>query len=512
MTPPRRPRGVRRIGVPALSLALCLLGLAPGGAAAHAGTPGPGAAGLGDRLFPTLGNGGYDARHYRLSLTYPTGEPEQTVVGEVAMVAVATQALSSFNLDFAGDSVRSVRVNGRSASWTRAGEELVVTPRFAIRPGGRFSAQVAFSSGPFTPAPGNPFPIGWFTTRDGSITLAQPDKAHTIFPVNDHPADKATYDFAIDVPEGTVAVASGELRREHRGGGRVTYRYEMDDPLAAEVVQIAVGDLTVVDRGRLRGVELRDAAASTVADAVERALARTPDHLRWLSERVGRYPFDTYGVLAADRAFRFILETQTLSVHPADLLQPPSPPFVYEPIMVHELAHQWFGNSVAPESWSDLWLSEGHATWYEWLYSDEFFADEVPALRFVARVREAYTHGDEWRAAFGPVALPKSSNQFLLFSPNVYDGGATVLYALRQVIGARAFGELQRRWAQRYEGESVGTDEFIALASRVAHRDLVPFLREWLYGTETPPMPGHPDWTVPAEQAPPSGAAAAGAT
>lgn len=226
--------------------------------------------------------------------------------------------------------------------------------------------------------------------------------------------------------------------------------------------------------------------------------------------RVGRYPFDTYGVLAADRAFRFILETQTLAVHPADLLQPPSPPFIYEPIMVHELAHQWFGNSVAPESWSDLWLNEGHATWYEWLYADEHFADEVPNFDFVGRLREAYSHGDEWRDGFGPVALPSSSNPFLLFSPNVYEGGATVLYALRQVIGARAFAQLQRGWAQRFKGKSVGTDEFIELASRVADRDLGPFLREWLYGTETPPMPGHPDWTVLRAPAPRSVAAAGG--
>ena len=79
---------------------------------------------------------------------------------------------------------------------------------------------------------------------------------------------------------------------------------------------------------------------------------------------------------------------------------------------------------------------------------------------------------------------------------NTYYGGATVLYALRQVVGDRTFYEIERRWAQEYEGESASTDEFIALASRVAHRNLGPFLRDWLYGSKTPPMPGHPDWTV----------------
>ena len=83
-----------------------------------------------------------------------------------------------------------------------------------------------------------------------------------------------------------------------------------------------------------------------------------------------------------------------------------------------------------------------------------------------------------------------------LFNPNVYGGGATVLYALRQVVGDRTFYEIERRWVRRYEGESASTDEFIALASRVAHRNLGPFLRDWLYGSKTPAMPGHPDWTV----------------
>jgi hypothetical protein len=87
--------------------------------------PTPGAAGLGDRLFPTLGNGGYDTEHYALDLTYPTGGPSDSVQGEVTIRAEATQSLSRFNLDFDGDSVGAVTVDGRPATWQRQGEELV---------------------------------------------------------------------------------------------------------------------------------------------------------------------------------------------------------------------------------------------------------------------------------------------------------------------------------------------------------------------------------------------------
>jgi aminopeptidase N len=224
----------------------------------------------------------------------------------------------------------------------------------------------------------------------------------------------------------------------------------------------------------------------------------------WMTDRAGRYPFDTYGVLVADQLFEYALETQTLSLHPCFLFDPAQFPNVEraETILIHELAHQWYGDSVAPETWSDIWLNEGHATWYEWTYGDEFFGGD---FELVARIRAAYEQGDQWRAQYGPVAMPLSNEQFELFSPNVYDGGAVVLYALRQVIGDRAFARLQREWAQRYEGESVGTHDFIALASRVAGRNLRPFLRDWLYGTETPPMPGHPDWEpLPVEEPAPA--------
>ena len=170
---------------------------------------------------------------------------------------------------------------------------------------------------------------------------------------------------------------------------------------------------------------------------------------------------------------------------------------------MHELAHQWFGDDVAPAEWSDVWLNEGHATWYEALYADRKFG-----VSMLDRLHTFYELGNQYRADFGPVALP-SSNDFLnLFSDNVYNGGMLVLYALYQRVGEKTFYEIERKWAQRNRGESVSTEDFIAHAAKVAHdRSLVPFLHEWLYGTTIPPMPGHPDWT-----AAPATAAAASAS
>lgn len=459
-------------------------------AAPAAAAPSPGAPGIGDPLFPGLGNGGYDAQHYDLALTYPTSAPLQQVTGSVTMLARATQDLSRFNLDFAGDAVLGVKVNGSSAAFTYAGEELVITPRRALDRKRFFVVSVDFRSHTRTQTPEDEgAPFGWFTTADGSVMAGQPDFAHEIYPSNDHPADKATYSFRIDVPEGTDVAASGVLVARYSWRGRSKSTFVLRQPMASELIQVAVGDLAIIDRGRHHGVPIRDVAGAAVAAAVEPALARTPDHLEWMIDRVGRYPFDVYGVLAADEIIFYALETQTLSLHPAWFLSPPVPPSAYEPVMVHELAHQWFGDSVAPVRWSDLWLNEGHATWYELEYADQFFGQSL-----AGEMRQAYAEANQLRAQFGPVARPSSAET--LFSNNVYDGGALVLFALREVIGDPAFRAVQRGWAQRMRDESVSTEDFIAFVNRTVHRDLTGFLRAWLYGTTVPPMPNHPDWTA----------------
>jgi aminopeptidase N len=456
----------------------------------HHSAPSPGAAGIGDVLFPNLGNGGYDARHYSLAVRYPTADPGTTVQGRVTMFARATQALSSFNLDFSGDSVESVKVDGRHADWTWDDGEIVITPRHPLRDHEKFAATVRYTAHAFTPT--DIFPFGFFTVNGGSVTAGQPNLSNTFYPVNDHPADKASYDISFDVPEGTTAVGNGDLVFRRTSHGRTYSTYFMREPMASELIQLTVGAFDVTTQPKTRGVHIRDVSSSSSTAAVTPALQRTPDHLRWMIDEVGAYPFNTYGVEAADQVFAYALETQTLSLHPVFLLKAPRPPSNYEPIMVHELAHQWFGDSVAPVRWQDVWLNEGHADYYQQVYAEQFF--EGPGYT-VAYWKDAYARANQLRHDFGPVAKPTGDDIFTLFSDNVYSGGSLALYALRQVIGERKFSEVERTWVKRYKDESVSTEQWISHVNRVTHRNLTGFLRDWLYGTTVPPMPGHPDWT-----------------
>jgi aminopeptidase N len=155
---------------------------------------------------------------------------------------------------------------------------------------------------------------------------------------------------------------------------------------------------------------------------------------------------------------------------------------------VHELTHQWTGDSVGIKTWSDLWLSEGHARFYERLYSQEHGGDS-----FEATMKTAYAAHDQWRHDYGAPAEPTEPN---LFKRMRYDGSTLVLYALREEVGQETFGKIERAWVTEYRGKIASTQDYVDLASKVAGQDLEGFLHPWLYGAKTPPMPHHPDWVV----------------
>jgi aminopeptidase N len=325
-------------------------------------------------------------------------------------------------------------------------------------------------------------------TADGTVLYAQPDGAKLVFPSDDHPSLRAPVTFHITTPPGLSAVANGRLvRRERDAGGRTRWTYDSEEPIAAQLVQLAIGRFAFVDGTGPGGLPLRDVVPEGELVGGTRAYrALTPEHLAWLEQRLGPYPFRRYGVLVGDTDLPVALETQSLSVLPsADLL---GDRVDAERNLVHELTHHWTGDSVAIRRWSDLWLSEGHARFYERLYSDEHGG---PSLEDA--MRAAYAQHDQWRHDAGAPAEPTEAT---LFKQMRYDGSALVLYALREEVGEAAFGRIERAWVTRYQGRAAGTWDFVALASKVAGRDLTSFLTPWLYGPHTPPMPGHPDWQV----------------
>ncbi|WUW19132.1 M1 family metallopeptidase [Streptomyces sp. NBC_01465] len=452
-----------------------------------AALPAPTPLGIGDPLYPSLGNPGYDVLSYDIGLTYG-GSNNEPLSAVTVIDARATEALERVNLDFTHGTVSSVEVNGARAAHETTGEDLVVTPAAAVPAGGRLRITVHHTSDPRGAQVG-----GWVRTGDGLVMANQADAAHRVFPCNDHPSDKAYFTFRVTAPKGLTVVANGLEEARSRHGGNVTSTFRTVHPMATELAQVSIGHSAVLRRTGPHGLPVRDVVPAADRTKMERWLKKTPGQLAWMESKVGPYPFENYGVLIADMNTGFELETQTLSLFERSMFaRAEYPEWYVESIMVHELSHHWFGDSVSPRAWSDLWLNEGHATWYEALYAQE--QAKQPMER---RMHDAYTDSDGWRAAGGPPAEPRRAapgQQIGIFRPVVYDGSALVLYALRQEIGTGAFEQLERAWVRDYRDKSATTADFAALASRISGRDLSGFFRAWLYAEKTPPMPGHPDW------------------
>jgi aminopeptidase N len=425
----------------------------------------PGARGVGDPYFPDLGNGGYDVEHYDLVLRW---DAEQgTIAGTTTITATATQDLSSFDLDLAGHEVRSVSVDGAAATTARDAQELVVTPARAIAEDTSFQTVVAYDGTPTPIHQGTDlFRVGWQTHGREAFVASEPAGAATFFPVNDHPSDKATYAFHITAPSDQVVATNG-VTTSHTANpdGTTTWDSAARDPMASYLVQIAIGDYEVVDGGTSSaGVPIRHVLHRGPAlDRQREVVARTPEMLDVMSEVYGSYPFEVYGVLGVDVDLGFALETQTLTLLGADLVDGGA-----EEILVHELAHQWVGDLVSPASWQDVWLNEGFATYSEWLWSERTGG---PSAATLAR---RIPRGD----LGAPPADPGPDE---LFQATVYERGGLALQALRETVGDEAFFRILRAWVDEHRFGTATTADFEALAARTSGQELGPLFDRWLH-------------------------------
>ncbi|MFJ9418644.1 M1 family metallopeptidase [Streptomyces sp. NPDC101227] len=483
---PRRSRRWLRSRAGRRATALSLAAVALLGAAPPAGSPG--ARGIGDRLFPNLGNPGYDVTSYHVDLDY-SGHNDRPLNAVTELTARATEALDELNLDFARGTVQSVEVNGRPARHQQHGEDLVITPSAGVSPGEQLKIVVRHTSDPRGSGDG-----GWIRTSDGLAMANQADAAHRVFPCNDHPSDKAYFTFRITAPQDVTAVANGEPYGQSERGPRRVWTYRTAHPMATELAQVSLGHSTVLRAEGPHGLPVRNVVPTAHRAELARWAAKTPGQLAWMESKIGPFPFENYGVLIADARTGFELETQTLSLFEKGLFTGRLPDWYIESVMVHELSHQWFGDSVSPHRWSDVWLNEAHATWYEALYAQE---KGGASASLDTRMQRAYQQSDGWRADGGPPAEPKAAQpgqKISIFRPSIYDGGALVLYALRDKIGPEAFDRLERTWVTRHHDGVAGTADFVRLASEISGQDLTGFFQGWLYGAKTPSMPGHPQW------------------
>ena len=433
--------------------------LAATGAASPGALGARGSAGAGDPYFPKAGNGGYDVRSYTADLDYAPATNE--LDARATIRARAKRRLENFHLDLRGFEVKGVRVNGRAAGFNRNGQELVVEPARAV--GRRFRAVVRYSGVPETLTDATGADYGWVDTSDGAVVVAEPDGASSWIPSSDHPTDKATWSFRITVPDSHAALANGLLVAERDAGPDTTWVWRERDAMATYLATVAVGVFTV-DDSTVAGMPSWIAVDPLAAASDFSAMGEMHD---FLAGTFGPYPFGSTGAIADFvPTLGYALETQTRPVYSL----PPG-----ETTIVHEIAHQWYGNSVTPRRWRDIWLNEGFATYAEWLWTEEQGGDSAEQ-QFDDLYATPGSDGDFWNPPPGNPGGPEH-----LFDGTIYERGAMTLHALRGRVGDPDFFRILRRWAARYRYSNAATRNLLALAERLSGRSLDGLFRRWLY-------------------------------
>jgi aminopeptidase N len=478
--PQRRPRGIPRTFFLLAILLALLISLAFG----CGSNPLAGSAGIGDPYFPNMGNGGYDALRYQIDLD--VDPVSGSLKGSTTIQARALQDLDSFHLDFDGLKVDAVSIGGQTSGFAHKGGELVVKSPFRLVKGETFAVLVTYHGTPENQADAEDIPIGWH--HEGSVvyTLDEPRGAATWFPVNDHPSDKATYGFRITVPQPYVATANGVLTGVDSAGAYRTYVWEMQQPLASYLAAVSIDTYVTQEKTLPDGVVIRSYFTSGSAPAAEAVFADTGEALSFFEDTFGPYPFEAYGAVVPNAATSTAMENQTLSLFGSDVLKKMADPGEAEVYLSHELAHQWFGDSVTISRWQDIWLNEGFATYASWLWLGHKFG--VAALD--SQVEQSYQD----LAKTEKVTLGDPGPEHL-FAATVYDRGALALHALRLRVGDDAFFTILRTWADRYKYGNASTADFLALADGVAAKSgagasvASALLQDWLYGAKLPALP-----------------------
>ena len=426
-----------------------------------------------NRYLSTHGDDSYRVTHYDLELDYRPRSGRLS--GRATLSARADRQLSEIRLDFGRLRVDRVQVDGVLARHIHRDGKLRVRPARPVAAGARFVVTMRYAG---TPQPvrshwGN---LGWDMLTDGALVASQPIGAPSWFPCNDHPADKATYRMTVRTPSRYTVIANGLPVLRRTDAGTTTWVYDQRIPMSTYLATIQIGHYVLVDLPSSRTPQ-RAAVPRRLLHRFGHDFARQPAMVEAFARLFGPYPFPDYRVVVVDDELEVPLEAHGLSIFGANHIDGRRG---WERLVAHELAHQWFGNSLTVADWRHIWLNEGFTKYAEWLWSEESGGQPagVHAARSWAKV-----------AALPQDLVVADPGVRRMFDDRVYERGALTLHALRLALGDTAFFALLREWTRRYRNRTVTTEEFEQAARQHATRPLDGLFTAWLHEKSLPVLP-----------------------
>lgn len=433
-----------------------------------------------DPYVPGHGDTSFEARHYDLTLDYAIASNHLSgkavidcVIAEKSEGGGPTRRVE---FDLHKLKVVKLAVSGAKVErWGQSGSRLFIRFAKELAPGHEFTVTATYKGSPHTMR-GIDGDAGWEELTDGVIVASQPHGAPTWYPVNDRAANKATYRIEVATDSAYTVIANGTLAHRRGTGAKTSWVYEVKNPMAPYLATVQIGryetrvlrshpnEVSVVYPPRLRA-------------QVETAFSHQAHMVDYFSRVFGAYPFETYTAVVTDDDLEIPLESQTLSTFGANFA---TMQWDSQRLIAHELAHQWFGNTVTAASWKDIWLHEGFACYSEWLWSQ--------VCGYKSTDRQAAEHWGRLSEKPEDITLYNPGPDDM-FDDRIYKRGALTLHALRRTVGDDHFFDILQTWVRGNQFGLVTSEGFIELAQRVAEQDLSQLFNAWLYDEELPDLP-----------------------
>ena len=417
-------------------------------------------------------SGAMDVQHYGLDLH--VDHQSKSLRG---VVTIRAQLLSSppttLSLDLARAlTVDAVTVDGKQTDFQRSDDRILIP----VNEGKTLSIGVTYHGTP----QGNGFT---FTERNGQPAISSygmPFTARQWWPNKDDPADKAdTADIAITVPPPLTAASNGKLvATDANADGTRTFRWHVDYPIYPDTLSVAIAEYNVIqDRYRTANGQVMPLLFYVFPPdeaKARRDFSVIPDIMRSHAQRFGEYPFlrEKYGV--AEFATYSFREHQTLPSYAEKLI---TGDHANDAILAHELAHQWFGNSLSVRDWRHVWLNEGFSTYAAMLWIER----RKGAAAYRAEMSKLAQEDLQ-----GPIFMADVTDNKKLFGEATFDKGAWVLHMLRHVMGDEKFFAALRTYVKEYSYRNVATEDFRAICERVYGKSMEWFFAQWVTGVSRP--------------------------